>query len=181
MTQCIAPFQAPLSFTISWILLKFMFIELLMPYNHVIFCHPFLFLASVFLRIRVFSNESALCIRWPKFWCFSFSISPSSEYSGLISFSIDWFDLLAVCIVTQLCPTLCHPLDNILSVSSLLPLDFSGKNTGMGGHFLLQGIFLTQVLNLGWFNWQVEFLTSLTQYYILTVIISHLHRQNIIL
>ena len=139
---------------------------------------PFAFDLS---SIRIFPNDLVLHITWPKYWCFSFSISPSSEYSGLISFSIDWFDLLAVCIVTQLCPTLCHPLDNSLSVSSLLPLDFSGKNTGMGGHFLLQGIFLTQVLNLGWFNWQVEFLTSLTQYYILTVIISHLHRQNIIL
>ena len=139
---------------------------------------PFAFDLS---SIRIFPNDLVLHTTWPKYWCFSFSISPSSEYSGLISFSIDWFDLLAVCIVTQLCPTLCHPLDNSLSVSSLLPLDFSGKNTGMGGHFLLQGIFLTQGLNLRLLHWQVEFLTSLTQYYILTVIISHLHRQNIVL
>ena len=67
-----------------------------MPSNHLIFCHPLLLLLSIFPSIRVFSNESALCIRWPKDWSFSFSISPSNEYSGLISFRIDWFDLLAV-------------------------------------------------------------------------------------
>ena len=68
-----------------------------MPYNHLILCHPLLLLLSIFPSIRVFSNESALCIRWPKYWSFSFSIiSPSKEYSGLISFKIDWFDLLAV-------------------------------------------------------------------------------------
>ena len=67
-----------------------------MPSNHLIFCHSLLFLASIFTRIRVLSNESALCIRWPKYWSFSFSISPSNEYSGLISFRIDWFDLLIV-------------------------------------------------------------------------------------
>ena len=67
-----------------------------MPSNHLILCHPLLLLPSVFPSIRVFSNESALCIRWPKYWSFSFSISPSSEYSGLISFRMDWLDLLAV-------------------------------------------------------------------------------------
>ena len=67
-----------------------------MPSNHLILCHPLLLLTSVFPSIRVFSNESVLCIRWPKYWSFSFSISPSSEYSGLISFRIDWFYLLAV-------------------------------------------------------------------------------------
>jgi len=77
-------------------LLKFMSIELVMPSNHFIFCHPLLLLPSIFLSIRVFSNESVLCIRWPKYWSFSFSISPSNEYSGLISFRIDWLDLLAV-------------------------------------------------------------------------------------
>ena len=112
--------------------------------------------------IRVFSNELGLHMRWPKCWCFSFSISPSSEYSGLISFSIDWFDLLAVCIVIQLCPTLCHPLDYSLSVSSLLLLYFSGKNTAIGGHFLLQGIFLTQGLNLHLLllDWQADSFTT---------------------
>ena len=87
--------QASLSFTISWSLLKLLSIESVMPSNHLILCHPLL-LPSVFPSIRVFSNESVLRIRWPKYWSFSFSISPSNEYSGLISFRIEWFDLLAV-------------------------------------------------------------------------------------
>ena len=82
-------------FTISWSLPKFMFIESVMPSNHLIFWCLLLFLPSIFPSIRVFFNESALCIRWPKYWSFSFSISPSNEYSELISFKIDWFDLLA--------------------------------------------------------------------------------------
>ena len=86
--------QAYLSFTISWSLLKLMTIEPVMPSNHLILCHPLLLPPSIFPSIRVFSNESALCTRWPKYW--SFSISPSNEDSGLISFRIDWFDLLAV-------------------------------------------------------------------------------------
>ena len=86
--------QASLSFTISLSLLKLMFIESVMPSNHLIFCRPLLLLPSVFPSIRIFSNKSALHIRWPKYW--SFSISPSNEYSGFISFRIDWFDLLAV-------------------------------------------------------------------------------------
>ena len=88
--------QASLSFTISWSLLKLMSIESMMPSNHLIFSHPLPFVLSIFPRIRVFSNESALRIRWPEYWSFSFSISPSSEYTGLIPFRIDWFDLLAV-------------------------------------------------------------------------------------
>ena len=87
--------QASLSFTIAQSLLKLMSIESVMPSDHLIFCHPLLLL-SVFAGIKVFSNESALCIRWPKYWSFSFSINPPSGYSGLISFRIDWFDLLAV-------------------------------------------------------------------------------------
>ena len=87
--------QASLSFT-CWSLLKLMSIELLMPSNHLILSCPLLLLPSVFPSIRIFSNESVLPIRWPKHWNFSFSISPSSEYSGLISFRIDWLDLLAV-------------------------------------------------------------------------------------
>ena len=73
-----------------------MSIESVMPSNHLIFCHPLLLLPSIFPNIRVFSNESALCIRWPKYWSFSFNISPSDEHPGLISFRIDWLDLLAV-------------------------------------------------------------------------------------
>ena len=84
-----------LSFTLSWGLLRFMSIEPVMPSNHLILCHALLFLSSVFPSIRVLSKESALFIRWPKYWSFSFSISPSNE-SGLISFRIDWFDLLVV-------------------------------------------------------------------------------------
>ena len=85
-----------LSITNSRSLLKLMSIESVMPSNHLIHCHPLLLLLSIFPSIRVFSNESALCIRWPKYWRFSFRISPSNEYSGLISFRIDWFNLLAV-------------------------------------------------------------------------------------
>ena len=77
-------------------LLKFMSIGLVMPSNHLILCCPLLLLPSIFPSIKVFSNESALCIRWPKYWSFSFTINPSNEYSGLISFRMDWMDLLAV-------------------------------------------------------------------------------------
>ena len=87
--------QAPLSSTISQHSLKFMSIESMMLSNHLIICHPFLLLPSIFPSMRVFSNELALCIRWPNYWNFSFSNSHSKEYSGLISFRIDWFDLLA--------------------------------------------------------------------------------------
>ena len=88
--------QALLSYTISWSLLKFMSIESVMLSNHLILCCPLLLLPSVFLRIRVFSKESVLRMGWPKYWSFSFSISPANEYSGLISFRMDWFDRLAV-------------------------------------------------------------------------------------
>ena len=88
-------YQVSLPFTISQSLLKLMSIELVMPSDRPILCHPLL-LPSIFPSIKVFSNESALCIRWPKYWNFNFSISPSNEYSGLISFRIDCFDLLAV-------------------------------------------------------------------------------------
>ena len=95
-TPWIPTCQASLSFTISQSLLKFMAIELVMLSNHLVLCCPLLLLPSVFASFRVFSSESVLCIRWPKYCDFSFSISPSNEYSGLISFKIDWFDLLAV-------------------------------------------------------------------------------------
>ena len=86
--------QASLSITNSWSLLKFMSIKSVMPSNHLILCGPLLLSPLIFPSIRVFSNESVLCIRWPKYWSFSFSISPSSEYSGLISFRMAWLDLL---------------------------------------------------------------------------------------
>ena len=101
VTQWIAACQASLSFTISQSLLKLVSIESVISSNHLILYLHFLLLPSVFPSIRVFSNELALCIRWPKYWSFSFSISPSNEYSGLISFRIDWFDLLAVQVILK--------------------------------------------------------------------------------
>ena len=95
-TPWTAAHQASLPFTIFRSLLKLMSIESVMPSNHLILCRPLLLLPPIFPSIRVFSSESALCIRWPKYWSFSFSISPSSECSGLISFRMDWLDLLAV-------------------------------------------------------------------------------------
>ena len=92
-----AAHQAFLPLTISWSLLRFMSIDPVMLFKHLILCHPLLLLPSIFPSIRVFSNESvALCIRWPKYWSFSFSISPSSEYAVLVYFRTDWFDLLTV-------------------------------------------------------------------------------------
>ena len=96
MTLWTASGQASLSITNSWNLLKLMFIESMMPSNHLILFHPLLLLPSIFLSIRIFSNESVLCIRWPKNWSFSFSINPSDELLGLLSFRMDWLDLLAV-------------------------------------------------------------------------------------
>ena len=95
-TPWTAAHQAAQSFTISWSLLKFMSTESVMPSNHLTLCHPLLLLPAVFPSSRVFSNESAVCIRWPKYWSFNFIISPSSEYSGLISLRMDWLDLLTV-------------------------------------------------------------------------------------
>ena len=95
-TPWTTPSQASLSITISRSLLKLRSIESVMLSNHLILCHPLLLLSSIFPSIKVFSNESALRIRWPKYCSFSFSVSPSSDYSGLISFRMDWFDLLAV-------------------------------------------------------------------------------------
>ena len=96
MTPWTAAHQTSLSITISQSLLKFMSIESVMPSNNFVFCRPLLLLPSIFPSIRVFSNELVLHIRWSKYWSFSFSISPSNEYSGLISFRIDWLDLLTV-------------------------------------------------------------------------------------
>ena len=95
-TPWTAAHQASLSITNSQSLLKLMSFELMMPSNHLKLCHPLLLLPSIFPSISVFSNELVLCIRWPKYWSFSSSISPSNKYSALISFRIDWFDLLAI-------------------------------------------------------------------------------------
>ena len=96
VTAWTAAHQASLSITNSQSLLKLMSIKSVMPSNHLILCHPLLLLSSIFLGIRVFSNESVLPIRWPKYWSFSFSINSSNDYSGLISFRMDWLDFLAV-------------------------------------------------------------------------------------
>ena len=96
VTPWTAAHHASLSFTIPLSLLKLMSIEPMITSNHLILCHPLLLLPSIFTSIRIFSNESVICIRWPKYWSFSFSISPSNEYSGLISFRMDWLDLFAV-------------------------------------------------------------------------------------
>ena len=95
-TPWIAARQASLSITNSWSSPKLMSIEPVMPSNHLILCHPLLLLPPISPSIRVFSNESILCVRWPKYWSYSFNIRPSNEYSGLISFRMDWLDLLAV-------------------------------------------------------------------------------------
>ena len=174
-------------FTISRNLLKLMSIELLMPSNHLTLFPALLLLNSIFPNIRVFSNESVLCIRWPTYWSFSFSISPSSENSGLISFRMDWLDLCAVQVTLKIllqyhsskasslqCSVfymvqLTHPcmttgkttaftrwtfvskavslFFNTLSrfvIAFLCPWNSPGKNTGVGCHTLLQGIFPTQ-------------------------------------
>ena len=96
VTPWTAAHQASLSFTISWSFLKLMSTQSIMPPIHLILCHPLLFLPSIFPSIRIFSSESVLHIRWPKYWSFSFNISPSNEYLGLISFRMDWLDLLTV-------------------------------------------------------------------------------------
>ena len=96
VTPQIAARQASLSITNSWSLLKLMPVKSVMPSNHLILCRPLLFLPSIFPSIRVFSNKSTFCNRWPKYWSFSFSITPFNEYPGLISFRMDWLDLLAV-------------------------------------------------------------------------------------
>ena len=114
-TPWTAACQASLSITNSWSLLKLMTIELVMPSEHLLLCHPLLLLPPIFPSIRFFSNESVLCIKWPKFWSFSFSISPSNEDSGLISFRINWLDHLAVQ------GTLKSLLQHCSSKASLLP------------------------------------------------------------
>ena len=132
--------QASLSFTISLSLLKLTSIEWVMPSNHFILCRPILLLPSIFPSIRVFSNESALCIMWPKYWSFSFSISSSNEYSGLISFRIVWFDLLAV----------------QGTLKSLLQCD-SSKAFILGGASLLYGPNLTSVSDY-WKNHSFDYM-----------------------
>ena len=124
-TPWTAAHQASLSIINSQSLLKFMSIESLMPSNDLILCHPLLLMPSIFPSIRVFSNKSVLRIRWPKDWTFSFLINPSNEYSGLISFRADWFDLLAVQ------GTLKSPLQHHSSKASILQCSASPTLTSI--------------------------------------------------
>ena len=117
--------QPSLSITNSQSLLELMSIKSVMPSNHLILCHPLLLLPSIFPSIRAFSNESVLCIRWLNYWSFSFSIHPSNEYSGLISFRIDWLDLLAV--QGTLKSLLQHHRSKV-SIQSILPLHILFNN-----------------------------------------------------
>ena len=125
VTPQTAAHQASLSLTISQSLLKLMSIESVMPSNHLILCHPLLFLPSILPSIRVFSNVLALCLTWPKYWRFSFSISPSNEYAGLISFRIDWFDLLAVQGTPKSLFQHHNPKSSILQCSAFFMVQFS--------------------------------------------------------
>ena len=132
VTPWTAARQASLSFTISQSLLKLMSIELVMPSNHLILCCPRLLLPSIFPSIRVFSNEPALRVRWPKYWSFNFSISPFHEYSGLISFRMDWFDLLAV--QGTLKSLLQHHSSNAWLISSVSNKFSGDAAAGVGSH-----------------------------------------------
>ena len=165
-TSWSAACQASLSFTISWSLPKLMSIKSVMPSNHLTLCHPLLLLPSIFPSIRIFSSESAPHIRWPKYWSFSFSISPSNEYSGLISFRIDSFDLAVQRILNiHLLSSFLNSLKSVLCISgqsirasapvSVLPKNiqdwFPLRSTGL---ISLQSKGLLCLL-----NWQADSLT----------------------
>ena len=125
-------------------LLKLKSTKSVMPSNHLVFCRPLLLLPSIFPSIRVFSNESVLCIRWPKYWSFSFSISPSNEYSGLIFFRIDWLDLLAIQVILR--SLLLHHISNasILQCSAFFILQLSHPDMTTGKTLGLDGPLLTK-------------------------------------
>ena len=144
-TPWTAAHQTPLSFTVSQSLLKFMSIKLVMPSNHLILCCPLLLLPPIFPSIRVFSNESALRIRWAKYWSFNFSISPSNEYSGLIS----WFDLLAV-LGNFKCLLQHHSLKaSILRCSAFFMVQFSHPYMTTGKTIVLtRRTFVDKVMSL---------------------------------
>ena len=117
--------KVSLSSIVSWSLLKILFFELVMPSNHLMFCYPLLLLSSIFPSIRVFYNESPLCIRWPKYWSFSFSISPSNEHPGLISSMMDWLDLLAVQGILESLLQHCSSIASILRCSAFFTVQLS--------------------------------------------------------
>ena len=159
VTTWTAARQASLSFTISWSLTKFMSIESVMPSNRLILCRPLLLLPSIFPSIKVFSSESALHISWPKCWSFSLSISPSNEYSGLIFFRTDWFDLLAVQGTTWLFNIVIHC--GMISTRELL--------THLSPHILTFFFFIcenTSFVLLANFNYTTVLSAILTMLYI---------------
>ena len=144
-----AALQASLSITNSRSLLKLMTIELVMPCNHLILCRPLLVPPSIFTSIRVFSKESVLCIRWPKDWSFSFSISPSNEYSGQISFRTDWFDLLVVQgTLKESSPTPQFKSINSSVLSFLHSPTFTSIHDHWKNHSLDKWIFVGKVMSL---------------------------------
>ena len=128
--------QASLSITNSWSPPKPMSIEWMMPSNHLILCQPLLLLSSIFPSIRVFSNESALCIRWPKYWSFGFNISPSNEHPGLISFRMDWMDLLAVQGTLQSLLQHHSSKTSILWCSTFFTVDFCQTSTWISYRYI---------------------------------------------
>ena len=148
-TPWTAACQASLSFTMFWSLLKLMSMELVMPPNHLVLYQPLLLLPSIFPSIRVFSNESALCIRWPTYWSFSFSSSPSNEYSGLISFRTDWFDLLAIQGILKSLLQHHSSKESILWYSAFLMVQFSYPYMTIGKtRVLTRWTFVGKVMSL---------------------------------
>ena len=141
--------QASLSFTISRSLLKLMSIESVMPSNHLILCHPLLLLPWIFFHIRVFSNDLALPIKGPKYWSFSFSISPSNEYSGLISLKTDWIDLLAVQVTLKSLLQHHHLKVSVLQRSAFFVVQFSHPYMSIGKTIALtRWTFVGKVMSL---------------------------------
>ena len=141
--------QASLSITNSRSLFKLMFIESVMPSNHLILCHPLLLPPSIFPSIRVFSNESVLRIRWPKYWSFSFSISPSNEHPGLISFRMDWLDLLAVQGTLKSLPQYHSSKASILQCSAFFMVQLSHPYMTTGKTIALtRWTFVSKVMSL---------------------------------
>ena len=162
VTPWTAAHQASLSITNSHSLLKLMSIELVMPSNHLILCCPLLLLSSIFTSIRVFPNESVLHIRWPKHWTFSFSISPSNEYSGLISCRVDWFDLLAAQRTLKSLLQHCSSKTSIFWCSAFLIVQISCSYTTTGKTIALnRQTFVSKAMSL-LFNMLSRFVIALS-------------------
>ena len=145
VTPWSAEHQTPLSSVISWSLFKFMSIESVIPFNHLILCHPLLLLSSIFPRVKVFSNELAVHITWPKYWSFSFSISHSNKYSALISFRMDWFDLLEV--QGTLESLLQHHISKASTLQCIIQLSHLYMTTGKTIALIIL-IFVSKVMSL---------------------------------